>query len=149
MSSSAVGEAIKAKLDLQALSLVLATRFVFYKAVIESLPLKGAAKKSWKQLVEMQESIIDTDLGSQGEHFAVLEVLPSMPVQDGEIQLPSRQDVKQAFRKKSKQFHTDKQYCQGRSQQRHSGHLRQRARTSAIMAEWMIRKVVGQNTLCL
>lgn len=98
LSSSSVGDVINATLDLQELSLVLATRFALYK----SIPQDSSAKESWDQLVEIQKSIIDEDLSRDGEHFAVLEVPPSMSLRDREIHVPSSQEVEQAYDKKIK-----------------------------------------------
>ncbi|CAK9102159.1 VWFA domain-containing protein [Durusdinium trenchii] len=126
--SLSVGEAISACLDLQALCCILSTRFVLYKREVGDLRLRGP--ESWKRLVDLQERIIDDDLGKQGEHFAVLEVLPSMPLRDGEIHMPCSKQVKQAYKRKAMRYHSDKQYQSGA-----------RARMSTSFAEQMMRKV--------
>jgi hypothetical protein len=133
LSNLLVEEAMDAKLDLQALSLILSTRFALYKRTMSELTLQEHPRRAWKRLVDIQESIIDEDLGKQGEHFAVLEVFPSMPHRDGEIQLPSSQEVKQAYHRKSKQYHMDKRYHPDRQQ----------ARISTSVREKMMPKVTG------
>ena len=94
ISSSSVEEAINATLDLQALFLILATRFSPYKRNVEDLRMRMKNKERWQRLVEILEKTIGEneleDLSRMGEHFAVLEVLPSMPFRDGEIQLPRK-----------------------------------------------------------
>jgi DnaJ-class molecular chaperone len=56
-----------------------------------------------------------------------------MPHRDGEIQQPSSQDVKQAYHRKSKQYHMDKRYHPDRQQ----------ARLRTSVREKMMPKVTG------
>ena len=137
ISSSSVEEAINATLDLQALFLILATRFSPYKRNVEDLRMRMKNKERWQRLVEILEKTIGEneleDLSRMGEHFAVLEVLPSMPFRDGEIQLPTKEEVKRAYIKQSKQYHMDKQYLPNRQQ----------ARISASVRQAMMPKVTG------
>eukprot|EP00435_Cladocopium_sp_Y103_P057810 s2157_g20.t1 len=139
VSSSSVEEAINATLDLQALFLILATRFSPYKRNVEDLRMRMKNKERWQRLVEILEKTIGEfeleDLSRMGEHFAVLEVLPSMPFRDGEIQLPTKEEVKRAYIKQSKQYHMDKQYLPNRQQ----------ARISPSMRGWMMPKVTEAN----
>eukprot|EP00438_Fugacium_kawagutii_P014001 Skav204076 [mRNA] locus=scaffold3129:45846:49322:+ [translate_table: standard] len=144
VSSLAVGEAMNARLDMQALSLVLATRFAFYKWTMADSHLTGSHRQSWERLVQLEESIISKDLGDKGMHFAVLDVLPSFPVRNGEVRLPAYKSIKDAFRKKSIQFHPDKQHAPGMPQQGTSIN-RERARINTALAERMMRKVTAAN----
>ena len=107
VSSSSLVEAINAKLDLQALSLILATRFVLYKQTCPSLLTKND-EEAWKQLQQLQEKFVDDRLASHGLHFAIMEVFPSMPLRDGNTQMPSREEIRRAQAKKSRQYHPDK-----------------------------------------
>lgn len=139
VSSSSVHEAISATLDLQALFLILAGRFAPYKRNVENLRMRLQNKQRWQRLVEILEGTVGKneleDLTMKGEHFAVLDLLPSMLLRDGEIQLPSCQEVRQAYLKKSKQYHMDKQYVPNRQQ----------ARISPALRGWMMPKVTEAN----
>ena len=96
-------DAMRAILDIQSLSLLLATKFVLYK---QDLPEERC--ESWRRLVDVQEFFCG-QLGSKGMHFAVLDVLPLMSY--GDVQMPSQDDLKRAFHAKAKKFHADKQHC--------------------------------------
>ena len=109
VSTSSLVEAINAKLDLQMLSLILATRFALYKQSGRVSHLIGKDEQVWKQLVRVEEEMIGHEIGRDGVHFAILEVFPSMPVRDGSIHMPPKEEIGRAQAKKSLQYHPDKQ----------------------------------------
>ena len=133
VSQAEISHSLMAVLDLQALSLILVTRFVLYKQALANIILQERPKKSWKRLVDLQESMIDQQLCEQGQHFAVLEVFPSMLPRDSDIHLPSLEQITHAKRKKAKQYHSDRQYTpEGK-----------RVRINQGMAEEMMRKITA------
>ena len=107
ISGFLVDEILKCVLDLQALALTFATKFVLYKQDVGHLRLKKTSKEGWMRLVELQESLTGGELPSKGVHFAILEVWPSLCF--GEVQIPSLEEIKKAFHLKAKQFHADKE----------------------------------------
>ena len=133
VADSSLEEAINAKLDLQSLSLILATRFVFYKQTVPETPYR--AREGLKELVDLQERITGQRLGKDGEHFAILELFPSMPLRDGSVQMPSLDQIKQVYKRKALQYHPDKQYRKVDSDRR----LRARFRRQEV--EDMMKKV--------
>ena len=133
VADSSLEEVINAKLDLQCLSLILATRFTFYKQTVPERPFR--ASEGLKELADLQEKITGQCLGKDGEHFAILEVFPSMPVRDGSVQMPSFDQIKQVFKRKALQYHPDKQYRKVDSDRR------LQARLQPQEAEEMMKKV--------
>lgn len=132
VSSAALEEVINAKLDLHQLALILSTRFVLYRQAFASMPQRDP--QGWQLLVEVQERFIG-GMGNDGEHFAILEVYPSMPLRDGSIHMPSQDLIRQARNRKAKQYHPDKQLRQGGDQKRFL------ARVQPKDAEEMAKKV--------
>ena len=106
ISSVCIDEVLSTLKDLQALGLIFVTRFVLYKQDLEIRDMKKTTKQSLEKLVKFQATKFNGELASTGVHFALLDVLPSVSLDD--IQMPSEEEIKRAFNREAKRYHEDK-----------------------------------------